>query len=923
MKLHTYIHNLSLMSALLACTVVTSCADDADLPLPLTPQQQLLLGRSVDFNVSMADPFQTRTTWIENGTFNEQDLMRIHRQYFLDDGTWGEESYRTYYYYTKYAQGTNVVLEKDWRVYPDRKGWNLLADPQHDHAANKTFVQNESDSITWDDGRTLRFRAWSRSNYANCLPNSESNKEYYYPDFCVSDWVNVSGPTLSIPLVMKHLGSRIAFSPLQGNQLYKVEICTEWEDYRWSDNSDVENNDTHETESGKSEAQAKAECNEVLAAYYRMCLPGGVAEDAKHQLILKALTQNGYATQSNFDHLEDQPDNIFYHYGQQSNAWIKDNVQHPVFGKVNGSCYLITVPYDMSNESTQGDIITLPACTRFRIYVRDVNNGDNFGTGGYEGKYHIFNLSDIVELGSDGNPVLDAGKPKPKYPNGLEMLPGYSYKFNVGYLYDKFSITSSDNFSWDQQDSQSGEMEIRTVHQSDYPTTGYTWWKDAIANAIPKDKEDYIPTFTIHNEHEFIEFLKLVNGTAALKTSGLYRLVDHYDEGPDGTKTPVYGWSRTNDQRRPDWVTREEAEAEGYLFYQHYYPVMGDTKAYSDEDYLRGPFSFYDGTFGLHFDVNLAADLNLADWLLNASIGASPETPFMGNFNGNNHEISNVYVQGEALFGNISSAMIRNLRIRSTHPTALVGTGTVTNTPVYITGISVQAPSTTNSIAQSLTGTSFVVGCIHQSNYVGDQSKALVGVADNLAMYGCMQAAAVTSSGALLGSYPAVAEGENQVQFFAPMLRVSQMIANEQYDARPTWGPFMCNYYDTELSPSANAVSNIADDYSPWEYIRGRHSHILKAKNDLFIDEEEMPLETFFADPVRVEEFYGLAPWKAMNYAIRKYNLDHPSQMCDAHYESNTTGYSHQYPVLVSKAPGAGDGTGLNYDKLNPLAQPN
>ena len=87
------------MSALLACTVVTSCADDADLPLPLTPQQQLLLGRSVDFNVSMADPFQTRTTWIENGTFNEQDLMRIHRQYFLDDGTWGEESYRTYYYF--------------------------------------------------------------------------------------------------------------------------------------------------------------------------------------------------------------------------------------------------------------------------------------------------------------------------------------------------------------------------------------------------------------------------------------------------------------------------------------------------------------------------------------------------------------------------------------------------------------------------------------------------------------------------------------------------------------------------------------------------------------------------------------------------------------------------------------------------------
>ena len=68
------------------------------------------------------------------------------------------------------------------------------------------------------------------------------------------------------------------------------------------------------------------------------------------------------------------------------------------------------------------------------------------------------------------------------------------------------------------------------------------------------------------------------------------------------------------------------------------------------------------------------------------------------------------------------------------------------------------------------------------------------------------------------------------------------------------------------------------------------------------------------------EEFYGLAPWKAMNYAIWKYNTDpnyygkdHP---CNIHYEVGTVGYDHTYPQMNSGAP-------LDYGKWDVLQQKN
>lgn len=903
-QFNKYLYLLSLVATL---TAFASCDDEID-NIVLSEQQQELIGKAVNFNVSLSDPFQTRTTYQGNGTFNENDLMRIYRQYW-DGEKWCEEVYRTYNYSIKYALGSTIVIERDWEAKEGRTGWNEVQDKYH---APGTFNQQKSDSITWDDGRTVRFRAWSRSNYSGALYSSETSKQVYYPDYCVADWVNVSGPTLSIPLVLKHLGSRIAFSPKSGNQIYKVEISTDWQDYKRQDNSDRTEKDEHESESTKDDAKAQEECNAVIAAYNRMCLPGGIEEDENGHFILKAMTKVCYATQSNFDHLEDKDASLFYSYGKHSASEIAENVQHPEFSNVNGSSYLITIPYDMSNESTKGDIVSLPPFTRFRIYMRDVNSGDKENTSGYEATYHIFSLSDIQVGG------------KPKYPEGLEMLPGYSYNFQIGYLYDKFEITACDNFRWDDQQVNYKTITDATCQDTDFPTGDgyYTWWKNAIYNAIPGNvaggSKSYNPEFVISNVHEFMEFIRLVNGTAGKTEPALYRLIERY-EGEGANKKPVYGWSRTNDQRHPDWVSVEEAEAEGYLFYDHYHAEYGDDKAYSEQDYVKGPFQFNDYTFDLHFTVRLANDIDLMDIPL-SSIGSTSK-PFGGNFDGGNHVLKNLFMTKEALFDCIESAQIRNLQIESVHPTRLLNSGTVSIKGNYIAGVSINAPSSVNSIATSLTGMSFVVGCIH----VGEAGGALVGTADNLAMSGCMQAASGINSGtgALLGSY-----ADPKRKFFAPMLSMTEMKTTEKYELRPKWGAFMCNFYDTRLSPGTNAVGSIADDYSLWEYIRGRDSHILKAKNDNLLD-EEVPIEKVINDDVRVIEFYGLAPWKAMNYAIYKYNQEHPSQKCDAHYVPDPSGYSHRYPTLVAGEAKDGDetkddkGVAIKYSKINPLSQPN
>lgn len=906
--------------------VLVACSKDELFTPTETGTDMSLIGRAVNFNATRTDEFRhvTRITYIDTGVFNEDDLMRIFRQYADGSGGWDQEAYRTYVHNTKYATGTSVSLGTDWRVSVGRKGKNPNGDP---------FAQTEADSITWENGQTVRFRSWTRSNYAGALSGCyKYSGAYgitnYYPDFCISDWVTVSGPTRQIPLTMRHICSRIAIAYRNnGSQFHKVEVATDWHDYKRPDNADTSEHDNSAAEAGKTDDEAQAECNLVLAAYNRMCMPAGV-DIEKSELIamnsafwdpLDYSSTSREGTSTVLRTLEDVASTNFYRYGEGNAEYVRTKVARPVFGNVNQSCYLITIPYDMSNESTQGDVITLPACTRFRVYMRDVNDGDGNNTYDYEGTYHIFSLQDIVQTDKDGKNILDSdGKPIPKFPDGLAMLPGYSYKFYVGYRYGQLTITANDNFSWDEQDAEKDDFADAEVARPETSPAHYSWWKNTIKEAIPKDGGDFNPIFHIETEAEFLEFINLVNGTAPLLTEGLYRAKrnvvneDHKDNAYDR-----YYWWYTGvsaNKRDTAWVSSAVATEMGYLLYESYHAANANQPAYSQEEYVRGAFPFYDETRDRHYTVYLDRDLDLADWKL-PSIGNQETTPFRGYFDGQMHTISNIYMQDEYVFKYIDMAAIRNLRFETTHKLSLAKKGTNT---CYIVGIDIRAHSTTNSIIESLTSNqynnpSYVVGCIH----VGDAGGALVGESSNLYMQGCMQAAEgiAAGTGALMGGYLPYSS-ESNWRFFTPQISFNYNDMTAIPKGTPSWGRFMCNYYDTELSPGTNAVSNIADLYSPLEYIRGRVSYIMKAKNDNLLRGE-----VTFGALNNVNQrlaFYGLAPWKAMNYAIYRYNLTSAglTHKCTAHYVNNSTGYVHRYPELLPGVP-----TAEQY--ANPLEQKN
>lgn len=905
---------------ILISLVLASCSEE-QLDL-LSSEAQALIGRAVDFSATITDEFksQTRTTYNDTGVFNEQDMMRIYRQYAASgsdtdenhDGWVDNVAYRTYYYYTKYATGTTTIsLGKDWKVFVGRQGKD-----EDGKFVNEGNGQQEKDTITWENGKTVRFRSWGRSNYANslngCYKYKSSGITNYYPDFCISDWVTVSGPTKQIPLTLRHVCSRIAISYRNnGSQFYKVELATTLDDYKRADNADTNDNDNSASEAGKTEDQAQEELNAVLAAYNRMCMPAGV-DIEKGELYAMTKTywediDNNAEGNRKLRFLEDEDPENFYHYGKEDAKAIEDNVQRPIFGGVNQSCYLITIPYDMSNGSTMGDVITLPACTRFRVYLRDVNNGDDYNTGGYEGTYHIFSLADIKD--SNGSAM---------FPQGLDMLPGYSYKFYVGYRYDQLTITANDNFSWKEQDLVDAQL---AEDNHDVPETSpaeYSWWKNTIKNAIPTSTGgDFNPQFHIKTQKEFIEFINLVNGTAAKKTDGLYR-AKRKEENPDhanNTYDKNYWWYTevSANKRDTTWVTSQQATEMGYLLYQSYHAANANQPAYSQEEYIRGAYPFFDETRDRHYTVYLDTDLDFYDWEL-PSIGNSKNTPFKGYFDGyckgendvaaKMHSISNLNMEEEYLFKYIDGAAIRNLKIESTHKVSLVKEGINT---CYIIGIDLRTHSTKNSIAESLTSNlynnpSYVVGCIH----VGDAGGALVGASSNLYMYGCMQAAEgiPENQGALMNEHMRYST-ESAWKFFTPL--ISFDYTKEANTGSPSWGRFMCNYFDTELSPNTWAVGDLglslSNDYSPLEYIRGRKSFVLKAKNDNLLTGDA----TFKAlnTTERRLSYYGLAPWKAMNYGIYRYNQTSAgsTHKCNVHYENNSTGYIHKYPELQSGVP--------------------
>lgn len=872
-----------IMSALL----LGSCSEDDSFGNNLlTAEQMALIGKAVNFNPSIAEEFaETRASYNHEGKFNEGDIMQIYRQYW--DGAqnkWADlQAFRTYSYDVTYATGTSINLRTDWKVAVGRvkcDDWN--------GTTGTMLPQSKGDSLTWENGATVRFRAWSRSNVAGCLSNGSAGS--YYPDFCIADWVTVSGPTMGIPLTLRHMGSRIAFSAKAGNQFQSIEICLNKADYMWDDNADSHEHD--ETDKLTAE-KAQLVVDSVIAVYNRMCMPAGVdIESGK----LRAMTNTLYddlKNTSKFNVIEQKTvsDGIV-NYGTMSPGDIATNVKHPSFSNVDGRMYMITIPYDMSNNAeTQGELLKLPANTRFRVKLRDVNNGDHdLSTGGYEYKEHIFSLSDIKK---DGKPV---------FPDGIEMIPGKSYRFTVGYLYDKLTVTViEEGINWSTADEELGTTTDQHVPES--TADKYLWYRNAINTAIDQTKmsKDYNPIFRISTAEEFKEFIALVNGTAAKKTDGLARATrakDNPDSDPerDSKETKKYWWydvAKTAESLATEfgdtvWVSRAEAEAQGYVFYRHYYPQISDKSAYSVEDYVRGPISFYDEQVNLHLVVQLTQDIDLHDWQLE-SIGSTATTAFKGFFDGGTHTLSNVNMREEYLFGNMQDGEIRDLRLTSTHKLALLNSGTTSSSirNLRIVGISLQADCSASPIAESLIGTSYVVGCIHE----GDAGSALVGTADNLTMYGCMHASSNITGGSLLSNYA------TSNTFFAP-----------QTGKLLQWGRFMCNYYQHNFDQATNAVSGITDNYRPQEYIRGARQHILRAKNDNLLD-DDMPFDKLSA--MQREEFYGLAPWKAMNYAIYQYNQmsvakaseyhSFPeSHQCHMMYKVDDVGYAHRYPLLVS-----------------------
>jgi hypothetical protein len=854
---------------------LAACTADDDT-LSLNEEQQSLLGQAVDFSTSMADAFVTRTTYIHDGSFNEGDQMRIFRQYADATGSSFESDtiFRTYYLKMDYAAGTSVSLNDDW--VPMAGKYKMDSD-------GKKVVQTAADSLTWENGRIVRFRAWGRSNLANVL--NANSKGSYYPDYTISDWVTVSGPTKSIPLTMRHITCRIGLTCKAGNEFGSATICTDWEDYKRQDNADTKANDDKET--AKTEAQAKKERDSVMAVYHKMCMPAGVDEET---FLLTAMTQERYNNTTSFKDFEMDTTGI-RKIGTLDSATIRTTVQHPVFNGNDGRLYMMSIPFDMSKQSA-GEELTLPACTRFKVWLYDVNNGDRSTTTsstGSESNYHIFALSDIMK--SDGV--------TPMFPSGLTLKAGYSYLFSVGYHYDKFTITAADSFKWDEQDLGTKNATDQAQTQSNLD---FTWWTSAYvtaAKAAINENKDFLPTFSIANQKEFITFIRLVNGTATDKRSGLTRGEVRTDDSgktiKDNDGFDTYWWILDSGEQ----ITKEQAEALGYVFYPHFYPTVSTQAAHVIEDYVKGPMDFYDTDFGNCYEVNLTADLDFYDWAL-PSIGEDSEKPFRGYFKGNGHKLTNLYMSKGYLFDRVMDGAITNLRIESTHDTSLLNIATSSNTKTgwgcYIAGISLLCNSTNCAIANSLSGNSYVVGCIH----VGNASGALVGSADKLTMLGCMQAAAgiPQNTGALLGAY------SGTTSFFAP-----------QSTSNVTWGSFMCNYYDVEKSPKTNAVGSIADSYPYQQYIRGGKSHVLKAKNDYLLGDN--------ADYNQLKsnmkaEMYGLAPWKAMNYAIAKYNASTIGSKypCAMNYQTATVGYTHLYPTLETGAPALDE-------TCNPLIQNN
>ena len=842
----------------------TACNDEAGVD-PAQPEVDLsLLGRGVNFNASYVEPFLTKaTTYNSNGAVNAGDILTIFRQYSRDGGrTFDEadEAYRVYHYNARTASGGAVVLSREWMVKPGEYGCNKRG--------GTPFVQTEADSLIWETNVTTRFRAWGLSNYAGAL-NNRNAWSSFYPDFTVADWVPVSGPTEQLSLPLRHLGCRISFVPKPGNRLFKVELCREEQDYRWEDNAG-ENATTNPDEADKLTNPAEI-AQQVSVVYNKMCMPGGVDVETGSLLAMSQTYKDAHPTGPNFqkaNFAEIYKDMVQY----PTEADVATAAVRPDFALADNKMYMITIPYDMQT----GHLLTLPPETRFRIYIRDVNGGDRGEGSEWEGseQYHIFSLRDI-----DG------------FEKGLQLQAGYSYEFTVGYHYNKLQIELSNTLSWNDQDARTGTATVKPGG-IEAASTKLKWWKDALQKAAESmsSSTTYDPQFEIRKAEEFKEFLLLVNGEYPLPSEPLLKasraVVNpdrENDESFKGAEKYVW-WYKGIDPEKHDTLfwSRSVLEAEGYIFYKEYHPSDGDQTARVEETYLSGPYSFRHNRFDRGFTVKVMNDIDFTDYRFTAPVGKDADHPFEGIFcsaDGQLCSLRNLNVEGDYLFGYVNGGAVIGLRIEGTHPMGVVKQGT----KVYLLGLSLKTNSpATGGMAASLTGSSYVVGCIQEGNSGGP----LVGSANNLLMYGCMQTLPGLEGGALLGGYASGAK-----EFFKPL-------------EKPKWGGLMCSYYDISRSPQARPVGGKDYTYLPQQYVRGLRTTSMCALKD-FLLERPGHYEHLTAD--QKIEFYGLAPWKAMNAAIYAFNQTALGQLtpCPVQFEMDAV-YTNRYPRLKAGKPTEG-----------------
>ena len=904
---------------LFALCVLTGCNDDLSVG-SLTADQRELIGTAVNFepyvanfNITRADPpkYPTGNSNNHEGGFNANDMMYIYRQYW--DETTSSWVYKnppgTIYKYTDLNLGESGVFDKtSWRVYEgktfkfyDQSYTNTESNlydtsysaDQQEHSYVKQL--NKGDSIIWESGSTVRFRAWALSRMGNDLADKDGEqgvpKTINYPDYMVCDWVTVSGPTMGIPLAMRHLGCRLGFVPRDNNQFVKIELATDPEDYMREDNAQSDADDALDkhpaaTDPSNPEENTAEWCAaNVKDAFDRMCWPAGVDMDKMALLTCSPneQTKYGHGTMTT-DFIKEQNQDGTY-----------KNVKHAQFFSSSDSrYYMVSIPYDM----TTMEPIVLPPYTRFKVWLRDVNKGDggtDEQTGLSENRYHIFRLSDVKKSGTN----------EPAFPDGITMLSGYSSTFSVGYHYGHtLEIYAEDSFTWDemQLDPTTSTDEHKLI---DMPTAStYSWWTDAITAACNKAKQGltYRPEFKISDPNELLEFAKLVNGD--FTTTPIYKKVTiHKDPGGkvENHEVEWYTGIGKNGDGTPDtlWITKAELQAQGYVLYDKYTPSIADRPATIEEDYLQTPYNFYDDQVKSRWTVTLNNDIDLKDWKL-PTIG-SETNPFCGYFDGAGHTLSNIYMHDGTnankgqLFGYAKSGTIANLILKSTHPLSI--TGTCENE--RIVGCSVMAPSTTATLANKTLGYCYFVGCFHQ----GTSSAPLVNDSQGLgfAMYGCMQA------------NDGIASGSAALANITTSEPIVAIISDKTPLEEIKWGQVSCNYYDTELSPGSVAFHTPSGNMSAFhrlQYIRGSKTHILCAKNDFLVDSKT---EWDKLAQQRKDELYGVAPWRAMNYGIVVYNstVREDIDRCKMHYEPATTvGYSHLYPELKTGLPG--DGQYLN-----------